>query len=156
MDDLIAAFASVSKDFPGAALYLVGEGPERQEFEAQAAATECSDRIHFIGFVKDPRCYLEQSDIFVLASRADPFPLVIPEAREAGCAIVAAPSVEFPKRWKAAKPAYLFLRRSFGACGRPHTTAWKFERTCGLAPARGREYRLASARSRARGDVGCL
>jgi glycosyltransferase involved in cell wall biosynthesis len=89
IDDLIAAFASVSKNFPGAALYLVGEGPERQEFEAQAAATECSDRIHFIGFVKDPRCYLEQSDIFVLASRADPFPLVIPEAREAGCAIVA-------------------------------------------------------------------
>lgn len=89
IDDLIAAFASVSRTFPDACLYLVGEGPERPDFEAQAAATGCSDRIHFVGFVKDPRAYLEQSDIFVLASRTDPFPLVIPEAREAGCAIVA-------------------------------------------------------------------
>jgi glycosyltransferase involved in cell wall biosynthesis len=46
-------------------------------------------RICFVGFVRDPRPYLAQSDVFVLASRNDPFPLVIPEAREAACAIVA-------------------------------------------------------------------
>jgi glycosyltransferase involved in cell wall biosynthesis len=39
--------------------------------------------------VRDPRPYLRQSDVFVLASRNDPSPLVIPEAREAACAIVA-------------------------------------------------------------------
>jgi glycosyltransferase involved in cell wall biosynthesis len=45
--------------------------------------------VHFLGFVPDPRPYLHSADVFVLASRKDPFPLVIPEAREAGCAIVA-------------------------------------------------------------------
>jgi glycosyltransferase involved in cell wall biosynthesis len=90
IDTLIDAFAAVSRTVPDATLYLVGEGPERAAFEAQAAASGCFDRIHFVGFAKDPRAYLEQTDIFVLASRADPFPLVIPEAREAGCAIVAA------------------------------------------------------------------
>lgn len=89
IDDLIAAFAIVAERFREASLYIIGEGPERADFERQAAATDCADRIHFVGFVSNPRPYLDQSDIFVLASRSDPFPLVIPEAREAGCAIVA-------------------------------------------------------------------
>jgi len=89
ISDLIAAFDIISAVFPEATLYLVGDGPERKQFERQAAATNCSIRIQFVGFVKDPRPYLAQADVFVLASRNDPFPLVIPEAREAGCAIVA-------------------------------------------------------------------
>jgi glycosyltransferase involved in cell wall biosynthesis len=87
--DLITAFALASKTFGHASLYIVGDGPDRLEFERQAAATDCANRINFVGFVRDPRTYLNQSDIFVLASRSDPFPLVIPEAREAGCAIIA-------------------------------------------------------------------
>jgi glycosyltransferase involved in cell wall biosynthesis len=87
--DLIAAFELMSDRVADATLYIVGEGPERQTFEQMAARARCSDRIHFVGFVSDPRTYLEQADVFVLASHADPFPLVIPEAREAGCAIVA-------------------------------------------------------------------
>jgi glycosyltransferase involved in cell wall biosynthesis len=89
ISDLIAAFDSISTVFPEAELYLVGEGPERKKFERQAAATNCSTRIQFVGFVRDPQPYLTQADVFVLASHSDPFPLVIPEAREAGCAIVA-------------------------------------------------------------------
>jgi glycosyltransferase involved in cell wall biosynthesis len=86
--DLIEAFASIARAFPEWSLYLVGAGPERDKFERQAAKTGFSERIHFVGFVRDPRTYLAQADVFVLASRSDPFPLVIPEAREAGCAIV--------------------------------------------------------------------
>jgi glycosyltransferase involved in cell wall biosynthesis len=72
-----------------ASLYVVGDGPDRAEFEAQARATPHADRIHFLGFCRDPVPLLAQADVFVLASRKDPMPLVIPEAREAGCAIVA-------------------------------------------------------------------
>jgi glycosyltransferase involved in cell wall biosynthesis len=89
IDDLIAAFAALSGEFPNAHLYILGQGPEREKFEAQAAASSAADSIHFLGFVKDPRPYLAQTDVFVLASRKDPFPLSILEAREAGCAIVA-------------------------------------------------------------------
>jgi glycosyltransferase involved in cell wall biosynthesis len=88
IEDVIEAFASIAARFPEACLYLVGAGPERETFEKQASKTGFSHRVYFVGFVKDPRCYLRQADIFVLASRRDPFPLVIPEAREAGCAIV--------------------------------------------------------------------
>jgi glycosyltransferase involved in cell wall biosynthesis len=58
-------------------------------FEAQAQSTAVSDRIHFEGFQSEPQRYLLATDIFVLASHRDPSPLVIPEAREAGCAIIA-------------------------------------------------------------------
>lgn len=87
--ELIDAFVEIASGFPQAHLYLIGDGPERSQFEAQAQNTTVSDRIHFEGFQSEPQRYLLSTDIFVLASHRDPSPLVLPEAREAGCAIVA-------------------------------------------------------------------
>jgi glycosyltransferase involved in cell wall biosynthesis len=87
--ELIAAFSQIATQFPTAHLYLVGNGPDRLEFEAQAQTTGVADRIHFEGFQPEPQRYLIASDIFVLASHKEPAGLVILEAREAGCAIVA-------------------------------------------------------------------
>jgi glycosyltransferase involved in cell wall biosynthesis len=87
--ELIDAFAQIALDFPEAHLYLLGNGPDRAIFEAQAQSTPVSDRIHFEGFQPEPQCYLKATDIFVLASHREPFGLAISEAREAGCAIVA-------------------------------------------------------------------
>lgn len=96
ISELIEAFAQIAADFPQAHLYIVGNGPEKQIFEEKAQATGFSDacggqrqRIHFAGFQPEPQRYLLAADIFVLASHRDPSPLVIPEAREAGCAIIA-------------------------------------------------------------------
>jgi glycosyltransferase involved in cell wall biosynthesis len=89
IQDLIAAFDEIASNHSTVNLYLVGDGPDREEFEAQAQASLASDRIHFEGFQSEPQRYLLSTDIFVLASHRDPCPLVISEAREAGCAIVA-------------------------------------------------------------------
>ena len=87
--ELIDAFAEIAEDFPQAHLYLVGNGPDRAMFEAQAQTTPVADRIHFEGFQPEPQRYLLAIDIFVLASHREPFGLVLSEAREAGCAIIA-------------------------------------------------------------------
>ena len=87
--ELIAAFERVALDFPDAHLYLVGHGPEKDQFQIQARQTCVADRIHFEGFQSDPRAYLLSTDVFVLASYREPFGLAISEAREVGCAIVA-------------------------------------------------------------------
>lgn len=87
--ELISAFAEIAPGHRDVQLYLVGDGPDRQAFERHARSCPFADRIHFVGFYPEPRLYLAHADIFVLASRSDPSPLVIPEAREAGCAIVA-------------------------------------------------------------------
>ncbi|GAA6619918.1 glycosyltransferase family 4 protein [Scytonema sp. NUACC26] len=89
ISELIDAFARIAGDFPSCHLYLVGNGPDRSLFEEQAKNTPFQNRIHFEGFQAEPQLYTLGCDIFVLASHRDPSPLVIPEAREAGCAIVA-------------------------------------------------------------------
>jgi glycosyltransferase involved in cell wall biosynthesis len=89
VDDLITAFKIVSARIPRAFLYLVGDGPYRDAYKELACRTGFGDRIQFCGFQADPRPYLLGSDLFVLASHAEPAGLVLAEAREAGCAIIA-------------------------------------------------------------------
>jgi glycosyltransferase involved in cell wall biosynthesis len=87
--ELIDAFIRIAPDFPTAHLYLVGNGPDRPMFEAKVRNTKFSDRIHFEGFQPEPQRYMLAADIFVLASHYESFGLVLTEAREAGCAIIA-------------------------------------------------------------------
>ncbi len=87
--ELIDAFVEIASDFPQAHLYLVGDGPDRSRFEAKAQSTAFANRIHFEGFQPEPQRYMLATDIFVLASYNESFGLVLTEAREAGCAIVA-------------------------------------------------------------------
>ena len=89
ISELILAFEQIAATMPTAHLYLIGEGPERPKYEQQAASSPYGDRIHFEGFQPEPSRYLEATDIFVLASKQEPFGLVLAEAREAGCAIIA-------------------------------------------------------------------
>jgi glycosyltransferase involved in cell wall biosynthesis len=89
IEDLIDAFEMIAREFQDAHLYLVGDGPDRQRFECQAERSSCSDRIHFEGYQALPQAYMLSSDVFVLASRRESFGLVLIEAREAGCAIIA-------------------------------------------------------------------
>ena len=87
--DLISAFEQAAREVPAAHLYLVGDGPERNLFEQQANASQCRNRIHFEGFQSSPQPYMQAADIFVLASRREAFGLVLVEARQVGCAIIA-------------------------------------------------------------------
>jgi glycosyltransferase involved in cell wall biosynthesis len=87
--ELITAFSKIAKDFPEAHLYLVGNGPDRSNFEAMAQYLPFSNRIHFEGFQPEPQRYMLATDIFVLPSHCESFGLVLTEAREAGCAIIA-------------------------------------------------------------------
>lgn len=87
--ELITAFITIAAEFAHAHLYLVGDGPDRPIFEAMVRNTPYSDRIHFTGFQPEPQRYMLATDIFVLASHCESFGLVLTEAREAGCAIIA-------------------------------------------------------------------
>lgn len=89
ISELIEAFIKIATDFPQAHLYLVGDGPDRPIFEAMVQSRAFSARIHFEGFQPEPQRYMLATDIFVLASHCESFGLVLTEAREAGCAIVA-------------------------------------------------------------------
>lgn len=87
--DLIASFEKVGSRITDVHLYLVGNGPEMELFQQQAKACSVHSRIHFEGFQRTPQSYMRAADIFVLASRRESFGLVLVEARQAGCAIIA-------------------------------------------------------------------
>ena len=87
--DLLLAFDRVHAANGAARLTVAGEGPYLDAYRALAAGLACAAAITFTGAVGDPRPLLHAADIFVLPSHADPAPLVVSEAREAGCAVVA-------------------------------------------------------------------
>lgn len=113
--DLMAAFERIAKESAEAHLYLVGDGPKRREYERRARKSGVAERIHFVGFCPDPTPYFEACDLFVLASRDEPFGLVLTEAREAGCAIVASQTGGIPEALDGGKAGVLVEPRNVTA-----------------------------------------
>lgn len=89
IQDLLESFDLLADEFPTLHLYLVGDGPDRARFEELALTLKRTQRIHFEGFKSNPSIYLEEANVFVLASHKEPCALVLIEAREAGIPIVA-------------------------------------------------------------------
>lgn len=89
VDILLDAFASVRCS--NAELLIVGEGSEQNQLVAHARNLNALDRIHFIGRVRHEQIplWMSASDIFVLASRSEGFPTVVPEAMMCGLPVVA-------------------------------------------------------------------
>lgn len=86
--DLLAGLSEARRRRPDLHLYIVGGGPCAAEYRA-AVTEDDAGHVHFCGSHADPRPFMLGADVFVLASHADPAPLVIPEAREAGLAMIA-------------------------------------------------------------------
>jgi glycosyltransferase involved in cell wall biosynthesis len=86
--DLITAFRLCRVAGSTWHLYIAGDGPQREALERQAAEYGLTERVHFLGYVDNPAAIFSSTDIFVLASHADPCALTISEARHAGCAVI--------------------------------------------------------------------
>ncbi len=77
-------------------LYWIGDFPNDErdaqygEWSSHRARLEASDapQVTFLGVKEDPQLYLRASDIFLLPSREDPFPLVALEAAACGVPII--------------------------------------------------------------------
>lgn len=104
--DLILAFDRLPESIH-AHLYIIGEGPDRVIFENLAMQSNRVSKIHFEGFKRQPQAYLREATIFVLASRKDPFPLVLLEAREYGCPIIASNTDGIPEALEHGVAGYL-------------------------------------------------
>ncbi|MDR6817513.1 glycosyltransferase involved in cell wall biosynthesis [Neorhizobium sp. 2083] len=90
LPDLLEAFRLTRQAGIITHLYIAGGGPFETEYRRLAEETGHVDAITFIGAIDEPFSYMMGADIFVLPSHADPAPLVLSEAREAGCAVIGA------------------------------------------------------------------
>ncbi len=104
---LIRAFAKILPAFPAARLMLVGDGPLRAELEELAQSVGVASTVIFTGYQPNPERYLAALDIFVLPSRAEAMPLVIPEAWAAGRPVIASRVGGIPELIEDGKTGFL-------------------------------------------------
>lgn len=87
-DHLLEAFRLCSDRNPEWSLEILGEGDERQSLETMRAELRLSDRVRFLGIVKEPSTVLRQADLFVMSSRFEGFPLALVEAMACGLPVI--------------------------------------------------------------------
>jgi len=92
----LRAFAMAADKFPKLRMVLAGDGPLKGSLQRMAHDLKISDRVSFIGHCERVPALLRCLDIFVLASKFEPFGVAVLEAKAAGVAIVATRVNEIP------------------------------------------------------------
>lgn len=83
-ESLIRVWSIVTKRHPDWKLYIYGDGDLYPNLKAQITSMGLTENVFAPGAVRNASELLAQSSIFVLTSRYEGFPLVIPEAYAAG------------------------------------------------------------------------
>ena len=86
--DVVRVFARVRKAMP-ATLLMVGDGPEREDAEAEARTLEIAGDVRFLGRLDTVAEILQATDLFILPSQSESFGLAALEAMACGAAVIA-------------------------------------------------------------------
>jgi len=91
LSDLLKAVAVVRRQRADVRLLILGDGPEREHLEQEAAELGVADAVTFTGMVpfEQVGAYLQAADAFAFASQMEVQPLVLNEAMAAGLPVVA-------------------------------------------------------------------
>jgi glycosyltransferase involved in cell wall biosynthesis len=105
----VGFLAGVLKQFPDAALAVVGDGPQRAELEGLFAGTNA----HFVGYLKGKALAeaYASADAFVYASETETMGNVILEAMAAGSAVVAPRAGGIPSLVAHGETGFLYTPR---------------------------------------------
>jgi glycosyltransferase involved in cell wall biosynthesis len=93
----LKAFAMAAGRVPLLRMVLAGDGPLEQSLRQMVRDLGLEDRVRFLGHWPNVPTLLRSLDIFVLASKFEPFGVAILEAKAAGVAIVATRVNEIPE-----------------------------------------------------------
>jgi glycosyltransferase involved in cell wall biosynthesis len=87
-DKLITAYSNSQLPDQNIHLVLLGEGIKRKEYIQLAKQNNISDKVHFLGFQKNPYPYIKRAKFFVLSSLNEGMPNAILEALACGIPVV--------------------------------------------------------------------
>lgn len=86
---LLDALGKLNKIRQDWELWLIGEGPLREQLEQQCTKLNIRKRVHFLGYRNDVPALLQQADIFLLSSIQETFCYSIVEAQLAELPVIA-------------------------------------------------------------------
>jgi glycosyltransferase involved in cell wall biosynthesis len=86
---LLEAFARLGTEFPRARLEVAGTGPEEARLREAAAALGMTERVRFLGWVRDLPAVSAAWQVFVLPSLEEAFGIAAVEAMHLGLPVVA-------------------------------------------------------------------
>jgi len=87
VDVLIAAIRQLVEQGRNVTATLVGDGPDRAQFEREVAKQGLGDRVHFVG-VKPARQAFTLGRLLIVPSRAESLPYIVLEAAAAGVPMI--------------------------------------------------------------------
>lgn len=93
----LRAFALAARSQPRLRMVIAGDGPLRGAIEAEAADLGVADRVVLLGHWTRVAELLRALDLFVLASKFEPYGVALLEAKCSGTAIVATSVNEIPR-----------------------------------------------------------
>jgi L-malate glycosyltransferase len=89
IDGLIRAAKELARKHPSLRYEVAGDGPDRQQLQAQIDAANLTDRFHLLGSIVDVPDFLNRQDIAILCSHSESLSNSLLEYMAAGKAIVA-------------------------------------------------------------------
>ena len=113
---LIKAMELIVKKNENAKLMLVGDGEEREELESLVEEFGLKERVKFVGRVQNEEIpqYMAASDVLVLPSLSEGFPVTILEAMASGLSIVATKVGGLPEIVKDGENGFLVEPNNYG------------------------------------------
>ena len=97
LDDLIRAVVGVRAARPGVRLRIAGDGPLRPELERLIGELGLTDAVELCGYVKDLEAFYRSLDVYVQASRHEPFGLAALECFSYGLPFIASSVGNMPR-----------------------------------------------------------